>query len=278
MPVNAGPEYGVAELAFHNAKTNEERLKALQSMLTLSPKHKSSEKLVSHLKGKIARLRAAMEKDRISKKGSGLQLMVKRDGAAQVCIIGTTNSGKSTLLHKLTGAQVLIADYPFTTKRPQVGILDYEGVKVQLIEVPAITKNYDKTDLGPTMMAIIRHCDLIILMFNTPKDKKILDKELADIKKPILIFNNQKNLNEEIWKRLPIVKVFTKQPGKPHEKRALDLKKGSTVRGMASRVHKDFIKNFKYAKIWGKSAKFPGQKQGLNHVLVDNDIVEFHTK
>jgi len=47
---------------------------------------------------------------------------------------------------------------------------------------------------------------------------------------------------------------------------------------MAEQVHKDFIKKFRFARIWGKSAKFPGQMCGINHKLKDDDIVELHLK
>jgi ribosome-interacting GTPase 1 len=49
--------------------------------------------------------------------------------------------------------------------------------------------------------------------------------------------------------------------------------KNSTVEDVCNRLHRDFVKNFRYAQIWGKSAKHPGQRVGLNHVLEDEDIL-----
>ena len=279
MPINASFEYGVAEQEYLKAQTNEEKLKALQKMLATAPKHKSAESLNAHIKSKISKLRAQMERERSLKRGgSGAQIAVKKEGAAQVVIVGPTNVGKSTLLKRLTHAQVEIASYPFTTKKPEIGILDYEGVKLQIVEIPAIVPNFAQTEWGPSLLAIIRQSDLMILMFNTSQEKSVLDKELNNIKVPQLIYHDQENLAEEIWKRLPIIKVYTKQPGKKHDYPPVDMKKGSTIHDLAEKVHKDFVKNFKYAKIWGPSAKFEGQVQGLAHVLKDNDIVEFHTK
>ena len=193
-------------------------------------------------------------------------------------LVGTTNTGKSTLLKKLTNAQVEIADYPFTTKRPEMGILDYKGVKLQIVEIPAITKDFEKTPLGPTCLSIIRQAELIILMFNTAEEKKLLDNELKDVEVPIMIYNEQANLPDLIWERLGIIKVYTKQPGKKKDFPPVALKKGSTVEVLANKVHKDFIKRFKFARIYGKSAKFDGMKVGLNHVLADDDVLEVHVK
>ena len=83
---------------------------------------------------------------------------------------------------------------------------------------------------------------------------------------------------DKIWKSLDIIKVYTKQPGKSPDYPPVALDKGSIVRDLAKTVHKDFLKNFKYAVINGSSAKFKDQRVGLNHKLADDDIIEFHVK
>ena len=277
MPINAGYEYGVAEQEFLKAGTKEEKLKALQKMLSTAPKHKSSQNLIAHLKQKIAKLKITIEKSNVSKK-SGANISIKREGAAQIMIVGTTNSGKSTLLKKLTNANVEIAEYPFTTKKPEIGTMDYHGVKLQIVEIPAITSDFEDTPMGPTYLSLIRQSDLIILMFNKPDDKKLLDKELRDIDVSKIIYNNQENLADLIWERLNLIKVYTKQPGKKKDYPPVALEKGATVESLALKVHKDFIKKFKFARIYGKSAKFEAQQVGLNHKLQDDDVVEIHVK
>src|SRR3989344_5552970 len=149
MPVNAGPEYGAAERKYEEAKTIAEKIKALEGMLRVAPNHKSSENLRAGLKTKIAKLKQQVEREKKAKK-SGFNIAVKRDGAAQIVICGLTNSGKSYLLSKLTNAKPLIAGYGFTTKMPEMGILDYFGVKLQVIEMPAITKDFVYKENGPT--------------------------------------------------------------------------------------------------------------------------------
>jgi len=89
---------------------------------------------------------------------------------------------------------------------------------------------------------------------------------------------NIENLKEELYDLAGIIRVFTKSPGEEPAYPPIALKKGSTVLNVAERIHKDFAKNFKYARVWGKSAKFPGQRVGPDHMLEDGDIVEIHAR
>jgi small GTP-binding protein len=275
MPTNVTPFYQKAEEEYYAAQTNPEKLTALKKMLQLAPKHKGAERLLKQIKERIARLKEKQQKEKQNKK-TGHSLSIKREGAAQIVLVGTTNTGKSTLLQELTGARVKIAEYEFTTKKPEIGVMDYKGIKLQLIEIPALTIDYEETDMGPTHLSIIKHADLMILFFNTPEEKKLLDHELRNIKLPKLVYNKQKTLPDELWKKLGLVKVYTKQPGKPKDYPPMALSKGSKVRDIASNVHKDFLKRFEFARIYGKSAKFQGQRIGLNHMLQDEDVVELH--
>ncbi len=279
MPINATYEFDLAKRKYEEARDNNSKLQALQEMLSTAPKHKGADKLLMDIKQRFSKLKEVMLKEKKQKKSSGSTLYnVKKEGAAQVVIVGTTNSGKSTLLKKLTNANVGIAEYPFTTKKPEIGIMDYKGIKIQIVEIPAIVPCYTETQHGPAFLSIIRHSDLVILMFKTPEEKAILDKELSDIETPVLIFNDQENIQNDIWKRLPFIKVYTKQPGKERDYPPIAFKNGSTVRDVAEKVHKDFVKKFRYAKIFGASVMFNGAQVGLDHVLADDDVVEFHIK
>jgi hypothetical protein len=81
-------------------------------------------------------------------------------------------------------------------------------------------------------------------------------------------------LREEIFEKTRIIRVFLKPKGKEADlKNALIMHKGDTIYDLALKLHKDFVQYFKYAQVWGKSAKFPGQKLGLKHELKDNDII-----
>jgi hypothetical protein len=90
---------------------------------------------------------------------------------------------------------------------------------------------------------------------------------------------NLEALKEAIYSRLEFIRVFTKQPGeKPDLREPLILVKGSTIADLCSRLHGDFKENFRYARVWGSSARHGGQRVGLRHVLADNDIVTIATR
>ncbi len=279
MPANVTAEYKAAELEYTRAKTTKEKIAALQKMLREVPKHKGSEKLQADIKSKLAKFRALLKKEAQLKKKAHL-IAIKKEGTAQVVLVGTTNSGKSTLLNELTGAKAEIAPYPFTTKMPEIGIMDYKGVKIQIIEIPAIVENFYETERGPTFLGIIRNADLIVMLFNSDEERELITKELfkAEIDLPIVYYYHQDNIKDLIWQRLGLIKVFTKEHGKKSTGIPFALKRGSTVRDLAEHIHKDFIRKFRYAKIWGKSAAFPGQQVGLDHILEDDDIVQIYLK
>ncbi|MEM2320820.1 MAG: GTPase [Candidatus Bathyarchaeia archaeon] len=86
-----------------------------------------------------------------------------------------------------------------------------------------------------------------------------------------------KKLGESIFRVLGVVRVYTKEPSskEPSEK-PLVVRSGTSVIDIAKRLHSEIYKNFKYARIWGPSAKYPGERVGPTHILVDGDIIEIH--
>ena len=86
------------------------------------------------------------------------------------------------------------------------------------------------------------------------------------------------NLGKSIFDLLGVVRLYTKVPGQRPETRPLVLPKGSVVRDVAKSLHKRFITNFRFARVWGASVNFGGEMVGLTHVLVDGDVVEIHAR
>ena len=85
---------------------------------------------------------------------------------------------------------------------------------------------------------------------------------------------NIEELKEQIFNTLGFMKIYLKPQGKkPDLDEPLIILRGSTVEDVCNKLHRDFAKNFRYAQVWGKSAKHPGQRVGLNHVLEDEDIL-----
>ncbi len=279
MPINAGFEYSLAEQEVHKAKNPKEKLKALQKLLSVAPSHKSAEKLRSGIKQKIAKLREQIETQG-KKKGRGKSLSIKKEGAAQVCLVGTTQSGKSTFLNKITNVHAKTTEHPFTTINPEIGTLDYKGIKLQIIEMPAVTRDFIMQEKGGIYLGIIKQCDLIVVFGRNKEEINLVLNELREneVKIKHIIFEKHEDMIEKIWGSLGLIKVYTKQPGKEKEERPMSMKKGSTIKDLAEILHKDFVSKFKFARIWGKGAKFNGMQVGLNFRLDDENVVEFHSK
>jgi ribosome-interacting GTPase 1 len=159
MPANLTPEYLAAEARYRAAKTDKERLAALQEMLSTIPKHKGTEKLQAEIKRKIAQLRTAPKK----RGPSRLALdSIEREGAGQVALVGLPNSGKSSLLARLTNARPEIADYPFSTVKPLPGMMEFEDIQIQLVDLPPLARGYTEG----WVYSHIRNADLIMVVLD----------------------------------------------------------------------------------------------------------------
>jgi ribosome-interacting GTPase 1 len=83
------------------------------------------------------------------------------------------------------------------------------------------------------------------------------------------------NLRNALFKQLEIIRVYTKKPGgKVDLEKPFVLPIGATVEDVTQKIHTSFIKHFRYARVWGNSVQFEGQKVYLDHILADKDILE----
>ena len=122
MPANLTPQYLEAEARFKQAKTTPEKIKALEIMMAVIPKHKGTEKIRGQLKSRMAKLKEDLQKRPTIGRAEQADT-IKREGAAQVVFLGLPNSGKSTLFSQVTHAISEVADYPFTTQKPIPGMM-----------------------------------------------------------------------------------------------------------------------------------------------------------
>lgn len=88
---------------------------------------------------------------------------------------------------------------------------------------------------------------------------------------------NLERLRNIIWEKLGLMRVFLKKIGKePDLEEPMILRRGSTIMEVCRRIHRELSGNFRHARIWGPSARFPGQRKGGDHILRDGDVVELH--
>jgi len=90
---------------------------------------------------------------------------------------------------------------------------------------------------------------------------------------------NIKTLKEIIFKKLNFIRIYLKEPRKEADlKEPMIITKNSTIRDVCNKTHKDFVSKFRFARVWGKSAKHPAQRVMLKHILKDKDILEIHLR
>ncbi len=165
MPANLTPQYLEAELKFKQAKTTAEKIKALEVMMAVIPKHKGTERLRGQLKSRMAKLKEELQK-RPTVSRAEQAYTIKREGAAQVVLLGLPNSGKSSLLSRITNASSEIADYPFTTQKPIPGMMKFENLQIQLVDTPPLQLDH----VEPGFPNLIRNADALLLLIDLMED------------------------------------------------------------------------------------------------------------
>ena len=164
MPANLTPDYLKAEKWFRSATSNDEKIMALEQMLRVIPKHKGTDHLRADLRKKLSRLK---ETDTQKKGGKHVDIFhVPHSGAGQVVLLGTPNCGKSSIVAGLTNAKVNVADFPFASGTPVPGMVQFEDIKIELVDMPPITAEYS----APGQVGTYRNCDLIAIVIDLSAD------------------------------------------------------------------------------------------------------------
>jgi len=389
MPANLPAEAKAKLAKYSEARTVEEKIKALEEFISSVPKHKGTENIMLWARRRLAELREELELRKRKKVGGGLQFFVEKAGVAQIAILGPPNVGKSSILAKLTNAKPEISPYPFTTKTPVPGMLVYKDVQLQLVDTPPLNLTDIDSSLNNRVIGLARNADALILVFSVDcweleevvkktldllEDRGIVitqlkgivrirksrgiegvkvtgsgrlvgftvddlvkllasyrifnavvevegDVTLDDVEsaiitskvyKPTIVLVNKVDLVKEprvfvervaqtlpgdvpvipvsaerglgltvigemLFNKLDLIRVYTKSPNKEPDPNPLVVRRGTVVIEVAEMIHARLARNFKYARIWGRSVKYPGQRVGADHVLEDGDIVEIHT-
>lgn len=190
MPANLTPQYHEAEQRFRAAKTSAEKIICLEEMLRVIPKHKGTDKMRADLRRRLSKLKTETHKPGGTHRGYSLQ--VDKEGAGQIVLLGAPNVGKSSLLRALTKAMPEVADYPFTTRKPMPGMVVFENVQIQLVDLPPLSRDY----MEPWMSQTARNADALLLVVDLHDAEVIEEVELLT-----------EVLTE--WKMLPTARVLT---------------------------------------------------------------------
>jgi ribosome-interacting GTPase 1 len=174
MPANLPPEAKHKWNEITLTKNLETRLLLMGEFLSLVPKHKGTEKMCSQVKRQMAQLREDIEKKKqqAKKTGSGgPSYYVPKAGAAQMAVIGPVNAGRSSLLKAVTNSQVQVTSWPFGTMRPTPGMLPFEDIQFQLVEIPPIVQGSSEGKVEGFMnLSCVRNADGVIVVVDMTDD------------------------------------------------------------------------------------------------------------
>jgi small GTP-binding protein len=238
-------------------------------------------------------------------------ISVRREGAAQVAFVGAPNAGKSSLLQALSSIQIKTGDYAFTTLRPVPALASICGVPVQLVEIPGLIEGAtDGRGGGRALLGVLRGADAVVLCsaltepsaslatVRAELDAAAIDKptivaatkldeagpgavealrsalpELELVPVSVLDDESLERLCEAIFRLTGLIRVHLSRAGVV-DGEPLALTAGATIADVAHTIHHDLGAACVGAHLWGPSARFPGQRVGRTHVVVDGDAVE----
>jgi len=370
------------------ARTTKEKIVAFEEFLSAIPKHKGNERLRAQTKRKIALLKAEVQAKQRRATARVTQRSIQKAGAAQIAIVGLTKAGRSSLLAALTAARPQVATYPYATKESVPGMLQFEDLQFQLVELPApIPEEDGRFAFQEGSTDLIRNCEGLIVMVDLSIDpiqqldqimaelarsqvsivksetnvsimrtrsggvqfltagrlidctrdqiitllrsygisnamiRSTGDVSLNDIEeavlgtglvyKPTIVVANKADLPQasgkaqelieregsrmriivascltrqglselgrSLFETLDIIRIYTKEPKAPTPSpEPFVVRKGTSIGALSQQIHSALFRQFKYARVWGKSVSYGGERVGIDHVLMDGDTVEIH--
>ncbi len=147
------------------AKEIEEKILAVQKEIRDTPYDKSSQFHHGVLKAKLSRLKDALEEKITGGSAGGGGYAIKHSGDASVVLVGLPSVGKSTLLNNLTNAESKVGNYDFTTLGVVPGMLEYKGIRIQILDLPGIIEGASKDKgFGRKVLSVIRASNMVVLM------------------------------------------------------------------------------------------------------------------
>ena len=231
-------------------------------------------------------------------------IAVRREGAAQIALVGPPNAGKSSLLQALSDIQIRTGDYAFTTTRPVAATTRIGGVLIQLVEIPGlIVGAAEDRGGGRALLGVLRNADAILWCHACDRPAEELETIRAEVAAagielpgvvaatkcdeapppehrglrvvPVSVLDETSldRLRDELWAMTGLVRIRLRDGGDP-----VALEPPATVRDVADTIHHSLAEQCTGARVWGPSARFDGQRVGPQHELADGDAVEVLTR
>jgi ribosome-interacting GTPase 1 len=231
-------------------------------------------------------------------------IAVRREGAAQIALVGPPNAGKSSLLQALSNIQIKTGDYAFTTTRPVPALTRVGGVLLQLVEIPGLIEGAAEGRGGARpLLGVLRGADAILFCHDAGApvaelQAVVQEVAVAGIDRPAAIAATKSDesggaavaaafphlsvvevsvlddasldrLREKIWQLTGLLRVYLRDGEDP-----VALRPPVTVADVADSIHHALGERCVGARVWGPSARFDGQRVGPAHALADGDTVE----
>jgi small GTP-binding protein len=284
-------------------KVGSERVRELRAILEELPNYRSGP-YADIRKWVNAQLDETRTRARVVHRDS---IAVRREGAAQITLVGPPNSGKSSLLQALSNVQIKTGDYAFTTTRPVPALTRIGGVLVQLVEIPGLIEGASENrGGGRALLGVLRSADGIVLCHDSSAALDELETirrelEAAAIELPTILAATKADeappgaierlratlphlelvavsvldeasleaFRDAVWRLTGLLRVFLRDDEDP-----VALRPPATVVDVARTIHHELADDCRGARVWGPSARFDGQRVGREHELADGDTVE----
>jgi small GTP-binding protein len=226
-------------------------------------------------------------------------IAIRREGAAQVALVGLPNAGKSSLLQALSNVQIKTGDYAFTTLRPVPALTRINGVLVQLVEIPGLIEGaHEDRGGGRALLGVLRNADAIVYCQSVLEPLAGLELVRAEvaaagIDRPAIVAATKcdeaepfahpeldvvgvsvlddaslDRLRTAVWQLTGLIRVDLPDGS------AVALHPPATVVDVARTIHNSLAERCTGGRVWGPSARFAGQRVGRGHEVADGDTVE----